>query len=64
VLATLVENPAKVRLERELRLTIALILKHLPAGMYLVTRDGHHGQEWSIGPAGRVMPAGSERQPK
>lgn len=50
VLSAAVECRAKVALEREQRLTVALALKQLPAGACLVIRD-MNGRKLYLGPA-------------
>lgn len=49
VLSALVECRAKVALEREQRLTVALALKQLPAGSCLAIRD-MNGRKLYLGP--------------
>jgi hypothetical protein len=51
VLAALVEGRTRIALEREWRLTMALVLRQLGPGRCLRLRDAV-GREWYIGPAG------------
>lgn len=53
-LAVLIEGHTQVALERERRLTIALVLKQLPSGSCLLVRDTS-GRKWYIGPADRAV---------
>jgi hypothetical protein len=50
VFHTLAEGHGKAVLERELRITLALVIRQLPAGMRVVGCDAP-GREWSLGPA-------------
>lgn len=54
VLSVLAQGRATVALEREWRLTAALAMKQLPAGMCLLARNSD-GREWYIGPAGEAV---------
>ncbi len=54
VLSVLAEGRTKVALEREWRLTVALALKQLPAGVCVLARDPS-GCEWYIGPADQAV---------
>jgi hypothetical protein len=50
IFRTMAESHGKAVLEREWRITLALTLRQLPAGMCVVGRDAP-GREWFIGPA-------------
>jgi hypothetical protein len=49
-----VESRTEVALEREWRLTIALILKQLPTGSCVTVRDAK-SRAWYIGPADQAI---------